>query len=131
MQLLSDSFSNLARCPAHIPWRAGILFSEAALKGAHFVQLCAQRRIPLLFLQASSAAAPDQCLRVWGLLLLRLDAEQLLFCLDAGLLLLRLDAELLPCLRSLRGRYAAGCRNVRCHLSSFRRPFPQPQDAAL
>jgi acetyl-CoA carboxylase carboxyltransferase component len=32
---------------------AGILFSEAALKGSHFVQLCAQRRIPLLFLQAS------------------------------------------------------------------------------
>lgn len=30
---------------------AGILFSEAALKGAHFVQLCAQRNIPLLFLQ--------------------------------------------------------------------------------
>ena len=30
---------------------AGILFSESALKGAHFVQLCAQRRVPLLFLQ--------------------------------------------------------------------------------
>jgi 3-methylcrotonyl-CoA carboxylase beta subunit len=29
----------------------GILFSEAALKGAHFVQLCAQRQIPLVFLQ--------------------------------------------------------------------------------
>jgi acetyl-CoA carboxylase carboxyltransferase component len=29
----------------------GVLFSEAALKGAHFVQLCAQRRIPLIFLQ--------------------------------------------------------------------------------
>ncbi len=29
----------------------GILFSEAALKGAHFVQLCGQRRIPLIFLQ--------------------------------------------------------------------------------
>ena len=29
----------------------GILFSESALKGAHFVQLCAQRGIPLLFLQ--------------------------------------------------------------------------------
>ena len=29
----------------------GILFSESALKGAHFIQLCAQRRIPLLFLQ--------------------------------------------------------------------------------
>ena len=29
----------------------GILFSESALKGAHFVELCAQRRIPLVFLQ--------------------------------------------------------------------------------
>ena len=29
----------------------GVLFSEAALKGAHFVQLCNQRRIPLIFLQ--------------------------------------------------------------------------------
>ena len=29
----------------------GILFSEAALKGAHFVQLCNQRKIPLVFLQ--------------------------------------------------------------------------------
>ena len=29
----------------------GILFSESALKGAHFVQLCCQRKIPLIFLQ--------------------------------------------------------------------------------
>jgi len=29
----------------------GILFSESALKGAHFIQLCNERRIPLLFLQ--------------------------------------------------------------------------------
>jgi 3-methylcrotonyl-CoA carboxylase beta subunit len=29
----------------------GILYSESALKGAHFVELCCQRRIPLLFLQ--------------------------------------------------------------------------------
>lgn len=29
----------------------GVLFSEAALKGAHFVQLCVQRRLPLVFLQ--------------------------------------------------------------------------------
>ncbi len=29
----------------------GILFSESALKGAHFVELCCQRRVPLLFLQ--------------------------------------------------------------------------------
>ncbi|CAL1686906.1 unnamed protein product [Lasius platythorax] len=29
----------------------GVLFSESALKGAHFVQLCARRKIPLIFLQ--------------------------------------------------------------------------------
>src|SRR6476619_4105070 len=29
----------------------GVLLSEAALKGAHFVQLCAQRRLPVIFLQ--------------------------------------------------------------------------------
>ena len=29
----------------------GILFSESAQKGAHFIQLCAQRNIPLVFLQ--------------------------------------------------------------------------------
>lgn len=29
----------------------GVLFSESALKGAHFIQLCAQRKIPLVFLQ--------------------------------------------------------------------------------
>ncbi|CAB4055365.1 E6.4.1.4B [Lepeophtheirus salmonis] len=29
----------------------GVLFSECAMKGAHFVQLCAQRKIPLIFLQ--------------------------------------------------------------------------------
>ncbi len=29
----------------------GVLFSESALKGAHFIELCAQRRIPLVFLQ--------------------------------------------------------------------------------
>ena len=29
----------------------GILFSESAVKGAHFIELCSQRGIPLLFLQ--------------------------------------------------------------------------------
>jgi 3-methylcrotonyl-CoA carboxylase beta subunit len=29
----------------------GILFSESSLKGAHFVELCSQRNIPLVFLQ--------------------------------------------------------------------------------
>ena len=29
----------------------GILFSESSLKGAHFIELCGQRKIPLIFLQ--------------------------------------------------------------------------------
>jgi 3-methylcrotonyl-CoA carboxylase beta subunit len=37
--------------PVGILANNGILFSESALKGAHFVELCAQRKIPLLFLQ--------------------------------------------------------------------------------
>ena len=37
--------------PVGIIANNGILFSESALKGAHFIELCCQRRIPLLFLQ--------------------------------------------------------------------------------
>jgi 3-methylcrotonyl-CoA carboxylase beta subunit len=37
--------------PVGIVANNGILFSESALKAAHFVELCCQRRIPLLFLQ--------------------------------------------------------------------------------
>ncbi len=37
--------------PVGIVANNGVLFSESALKGAHFVQLCGQRRIPLVFLQ--------------------------------------------------------------------------------
>ena len=37
--------------PVGILANNGVLFSEAALKGAHFIELCDQRRIPLLFLQ--------------------------------------------------------------------------------
>ena len=37
--------------PIGIVANNGILFGEAARKGAHFVELCCQRRIPLLFLQ--------------------------------------------------------------------------------
>jgi len=37
--------------PVGIVANNGILFSESALKGAHFVQLCSQRNIPLVFLQ--------------------------------------------------------------------------------
>jgi 3-methylcrotonyl-CoA carboxylase beta subunit len=37
--------------PVGIVANNGVLFSESALKGAHFVELCSQRRVPLIFLQ--------------------------------------------------------------------------------
>src|SRR5690606_13804409 len=37
--------------PVGILANNGVLFSESALKGAHFIELCCQRGIPLLFLQ--------------------------------------------------------------------------------
>jgi 3-methylcrotonyl-CoA carboxylase beta subunit len=48
---LVTGFARLAGVPVGILANAGILFSESAMKGAHFVELCCQRRIPLLFLQ--------------------------------------------------------------------------------
>ena len=48
---LVTGFAHLNGCPIGIVANNGILFSESALKGAHFVELCAKRGIPLLFLQ--------------------------------------------------------------------------------
>ncbi|XP_001604618.2 methylcrotonoyl-CoA carboxylase beta chain, mitochondrial isoform X2 [Nasonia vitripennis] len=50
-QTLVTGFARIHGFPVGIVANNGILFSESALKGAHFVQLCAQRKIPLLFLQ--------------------------------------------------------------------------------
>jgi 3-methylcrotonyl-CoA carboxylase beta subunit len=44
-------FARLWGYPVGIVANNGILFSESALKAAHFIELCAQRRIPLIFLQ--------------------------------------------------------------------------------
>lgn len=44
-------FAHIDGYPVGIIANNGILFSESALKGAHFVQLCSQRKIPLVFLQ--------------------------------------------------------------------------------
>ncbi|MBL0373299.1 methylcrotonoyl-CoA carboxylase [Rhizobium sp. KVB221] len=44
-------FAHISGYPVGIVANNGILFSESALKGAHFVELCAQRGIPLVFLQ--------------------------------------------------------------------------------
>jgi 3-methylcrotonyl-CoA carboxylase beta subunit len=48
---LVTGFARLAGIPVGILANNGILFSESALKGAHFIELCCQRRIPLLFMQ--------------------------------------------------------------------------------
>ena len=48
---LVTGFAQLYGYPVGIVANNGILFSESALKGAHFVELCCQRGIPLLFLQ--------------------------------------------------------------------------------
>ncbi len=48
---LVTGFAHLHGHPVGILANNGILFSESALKGAHFIELCCQRGIPLLFLQ--------------------------------------------------------------------------------
>ena len=44
-------FAHIWGYPVGIVANNGILFSESALKGAHFIELCSQRGIPLIFLQ--------------------------------------------------------------------------------
>ena len=50
-ETLVCGFAAIYGYPVGIIANNGILFSESALKGAHFVQLCSQRNIPLVFLQ--------------------------------------------------------------------------------
>ena len=48
---LVTGFARLYGMPVGIVANNGILFGESAQKGAHFIELCAQRGVPLLFLQ--------------------------------------------------------------------------------
>jgi 3-methylcrotonyl-CoA carboxylase beta subunit len=48
---LVTGFAHLHGMPIGIIGNNGILYSESALKAAHFIELCCQRKIPLLFLQ--------------------------------------------------------------------------------
>jgi 3-methylcrotonyl-CoA carboxylase beta subunit len=50
-ETLVTGFAHLKGCAVGIIANNGVLFSEAAQKGAHFVELCSQRKIPLVFLQ--------------------------------------------------------------------------------
>src|SRR5262245_43706631 len=48
---LVTGFARIWGYPVGVVANNGILFSESALKGAHFIELCSQRNIPLVFLQ--------------------------------------------------------------------------------
>ena len=48
---LVTGFAHIHGMPVGIVANNGILFSESAVKAAHFVELCCQRKVPLLFLQ--------------------------------------------------------------------------------
>ncbi|XP_048545452.1 methylcrotonoyl-CoA carboxylase beta chain, mitochondrial-like [Triticum urartu] len=48
---LVTGFARICGQPVGIIGNNGILFTESALKGTHFIELCAQRNIPLIFLQ--------------------------------------------------------------------------------
>ena len=51
MLFRSCGFAHIEGMPVGIVANNGILFSESAQKGAHFIELCCQRKIPLVFLQ--------------------------------------------------------------------------------
>lgn len=48
---LVTGFANIMGYPIGILANNGVLFSETSLKGAHFIELCTSRKIPILFLQ--------------------------------------------------------------------------------
>ncbi|RUU99119.1 methylcrotonoyl-CoA carboxylase, partial [Mesorhizobium sp. M7A.T.Ca.TU.009.01.3.1] len=48
---LITGFAHLHGMPVGMIANNGVLFSESAVKGAHFIELCCQRKIPLVFLQ--------------------------------------------------------------------------------
>ncbi len=48
---LITGFANIMGYPVGILANNGVLFSESSLKGAHFIELCTSRKVPILFLQ--------------------------------------------------------------------------------
>jgi 3-methylcrotonyl-CoA carboxylase beta subunit len=64
---LVTGFAKLFGIQIGIIANSGILYSESALKGAHFIELCCQRRIPLLFLQNISGFMVGQKYEAGGI----------------------------------------------------------------
>ncbi|KEO51539.1 carboxyl transferase domain-containing protein [Thioclava pacifica] len=50
-ETIVTGFAHVKGCPVGIVANNGVLFSEAAQKAAHFIELCSQRSVPLVFLQ--------------------------------------------------------------------------------
>jgi len=64
---LVTGFAHIYGIPVGILGNNGILFSESALKAAHFIELCCQRRLPLLFLQNISGFMVGRDYEVGGI----------------------------------------------------------------
>lgn len=64
---LVTGFAHLHGMPVGILANNGVLFSESALKGTHFVELCCQRKIPLIFLQNITGFMVGQAAEAGGI----------------------------------------------------------------
>lgn len=64
---LVTGFAHIWGYPVGIIANNGILYSQSALKGTHFIELCCQRRIPLLFLQNISGFMVGQKYETGGI----------------------------------------------------------------
>lgn len=64
---LVTGFAHVHGMPVGIVANNGVLFSDSALKGAHFVELCCQRRIPLVFLQNITGFMVGQAAEAGGI----------------------------------------------------------------
>ena len=66
-QTLVTGFAHIEGCPVAILANNGILYSETALKAAHFIELACQRKIPLLFLQNITGFMVGQAAEAGGI----------------------------------------------------------------
>lgn len=64
---LVTGFAHIMGMPVGIIANNGVLFSESAVKGAHFVELCCQRKIPLVFLQNITGFMVGQAAEAGGI----------------------------------------------------------------
>lgn len=64
---LVTGFAHVMGMPVGIIANNGVLFSESAVKGAHFVELCCQRKIPLVFLQNITGFMVGQAAEAGGI----------------------------------------------------------------